>query len=171
MKNGNMRSTIDGVTDTENPDLFLIEAAPAFNSDRFIKMLESVATMFEESLPLTSWEQDNDASYIQEGALSAFLDIIQKPLQMMLNAQDRALIAMKSAREEGNTLKGSQALDRYKIASIRMERLEDAIGCLTPVYRELTGVDYSTPTERGRAFRNLEVKKDVVMSEIDALLN
>ena len=165
-----MRTTIDGLTNTVNPDVFLVGNADWFNTDRVMDCLLIIAEEIENVIPLTGWESENDFTYIAESMYTSFLDVFQKPLTMVENASDKAITDMRDAKESGNSLKASQALDRYKIANARIERFERVLPALVQQFAELTGDIYQKPQVRARAYNVLADKKAELMAEIDELL-
>jgi len=165
-----MRTTIDGLTNTVNPDVFLVGNADWFNTDRVMDCLLIIAEEIENVIPLTGWESENDFTYIAESMYTSFLDVFQKPLTMVENASDKAITDMRDAKESNNSLKASQALDRYKIANARIERFERVLPALVQQFAELTGGIYQKPQARAKAFSMLADKKMALMAEIDELL-
>jgi len=165
-----MRTTIDGMTNTVNPDVFLVGNADWFNTDRVMDCLLIIAEEIENVIPLTGWESENDFTYIAESMYTSFLDVFQKPLTMVENASDKAITDMRDAKESGNNLKASQALDRYKIANARVERFERVLPALVQQFAELTGGIYQKPQARAKAYNLLADKKMALMAEIDELL-
>jgi len=165
-----MRTTIDGMTNTVNPDVFLVGNADWFNTDRVMDCLLIIAEEIENVIPLTGWESENDFTYIAESMYTSFLDVFQKPLTMVENASDKAITDMRDAKESNNSLKASQALDRYKIANARIERFERVLPALVQQFAELTGGIYQKPQARAKAFSMLADKKMALMAEIDELL-
>ena len=165
-----MRTTIDGLTNTVNPDVFLVGNADWFNTDRVMDCLLIIAEEIENVIPLTGWESENDFTYIAESMYTSFLDVFQKPLTMVENASDKAITDMRDAKESGNSLKASQALDRYKIANARIERFERVLPALVQQFAELTGGIYQKPQARAKAYNLLADKKMELMAEIDEIL-
>jgi len=165
-----MRETIDGLTNTVNPDVFMATNGDWFDTDRLTNCLLKIAEEVERVIPLTGWESENNYSYFAESMYTSFLDMFQKPLTMAENASDKALVNMREAKESGNGLKASQALDRYKVANARIDRFERALPALVQQFAELTGGDYQTPQIRARAYSMLTDKKMALMAEIDELL-
>jgi len=165
-----MRTTIDGLTNTVNPDVFLVGNADWFNTDRVMDCLLIIAEEIENVIPLTGWESENDFTYIAESMYTSFLDVFQKPLTMVENASDKAITDMRDAKESGNSLKASQALDRYKIANARIERFERVLPALVQQFAELTGGIYQKPQARAKAYNVLADKKMELMAEIDEIL-
>ena len=165
-----MRTTIDGLTNTVNPDVFLVGNADWFDTDRLTNCLLTIADELERVIPLTGWESENNFDYFAESMFTSFLDMFQKPLSMAENASDKALVNMREAKESGNSLKASQALDRYKIANARIDRFERALPELLNQFAELTGGIYQKPQARAKAFSMLADKKAELMAEIDEIL-
>ena len=165
-----MRTTIDGLTNTVNPDVFMATNGDWFDTDRLTNCLLTIADELERVIPLTGWESENNFDYFAESMFTSFLDMFQKPLTMAENASDKALVNMREAKESGNSLKASQALDRYKIANARIDRFERVLPELLNQFVELTGGDYQTPQIRARAYSMLTDKKMALMAEIDELL-
>ena len=165
-----MRTTIDGMTNTVNPDVFLVGNADWFNTDRVMDCLLIIAEEIENVIPLTGWESENNFTYLAESMYTSFLDVFQKPLTMVENASDKAITDMRDAKESNNSLKASQALDRYKIANARIERFERVLPALVQQFAELTGGIYQKPQARAKAFSMLADKKMALMAEIDELL-
>jgi len=165
-----MRTTIDGLTNTVNPDVFLVGNADWFDTDRLTNCLLTIADELERVIPLTGWESENNYSYLSESTFTSFIDMFQKPLTMLENAQDKALVDMREAKKTGNSLKASQALDRYKVAMARVERFERVLPTLVQQFTELTGDIYQKPQARAKAFSMLADKKAELMAEIDEIL-
>ena len=165
-----MRTTIDGMSNSVNPDVFLVGNADWFDTDRIMDCLLIIAEEIENVIPLTNWESENDFTYLAESMYTSFLDVFQKPLTMVENASDKAITDMREAKKTGNSLKASQALDRYKVAMARVERFERVLPELLNQFAELTGGDYQTPQIRARAYSMLTDKKMAIMAEIDELL-
>jgi len=165
-----MRTTIDGISNSESGDVFLVGNADWFDTDRLTSCLLKIADELERVIPLTGWESENNFDYFAESMFTSFLDMFQKPLTMAENASDKALVNMREAKESGNSLKASQALDRYKIANARIDRFERVLPELLNQFAELTGGDYQTPQIRARAYSMLTDKKMELMAEIDEIL-
>jgi len=165
-----MRETIDGLTNTVNPDVFMATNGDWFDTDRLTNCLLTIADELERVIPLTGWESENNFDYFAESMFTSFLDMFQKPLSMAENASDKALVNMREAKESGNSLKASQALDRYKIANARIDRFERALPELLNQFAELTGGIYQKPQARAKAFSMLTDKKAELMAEIDEIL-
>ena len=165
-----MRTTIDGLTNTENNDVFMATNGDWFDTDRLTSCLLKIAEEVENVIPLTNWESENDFTYLAESMYTSFLDIFQKPLTMVENASDKAMADMRDAKNTGNGLKASQALDRYKIANARIDRFERVLPELVGQFTELTGNIYEKPQARAKAFNMLADKKLALMAEIDELL-
>jgi len=165
-----MRTTIDGMTNTVNPDVFMATNGDWFATDRLTNCLLTIADELERVIPLTGWESENNFDYFAESMFTSFLDMFQKPLSMAENASDKALVNMREAKESGNSLKASQALDRYKIANARIDRFERALPELLNQFAELTGGIYQKPQARAKAFSMLTDKKAELMAEIDEIL-
>jgi len=165
-----MRTTIDGLTNTENNDVFMATNGDWFDTDRLTNCLLTIADELERVIPLTGWESENNFTYLAESMYTSFLDVFQKPLTMVENASDKAITDMRDAKESGNNLKASQALDRYKIANARVERFERVLPALVQQFAELTGGIYQKPQARAKAFSMLADKKAELMAEIDEIL-
>jgi len=165
-----MRTTIDGMSNSENGDVFMATNGDWFDTDRLTNCLLKIAEEVERVIPLTGWESENNFNYFAESMFTTFLDVFQKPLTMAENAQDKALSAMREAKDTGNSLKASQALDRYKVAMARVERFERVLPALIQQFAELTGDIYQKPQARAKAFNMLADKKMELMAEIDQLL-
>ena len=165
-----MRTTIDGLTNTVNPDVFMATNGDWFDTDRLTNCLLTIADELERVIPLTGWESENNFTYLSESTFTSFLDMFQKPLTMLENAQDKAITDMRDGKESGNSLKASQALDRYKVAMARVERFERVLPALVQQFAELTGSDYQKPQARAKAYNLLADKKMELMAEIDEIL-
>lgn len=165
-----MRHTIDGITNTINPDVFLAENADIFNLSAIIDFFNQMADELERVTPLTDFEAENGYTYMRESVFSSFLDIFKKPINMLENQSDRAIIAMREARETGNSLKASQTLDRYKVAQARLVRFEGVFEELVKHFQELIGEPYKSPAMRSKAYNMMADKKMALMAEIDELI-
>jgi len=165
-----MRTTIDGMSNSVNPDVFLVGNADWFDTDRIMDCLLIIAEEIENVIPLTNWESENDFTYLAESMFTSFIDIFQKPLTMVENASDKAITDMRDAKNTGNSLKASQALDRYKVAIARVERFERVLPALIQQFADLTSSDYQKPQARAKAYNMLADKKLELMAEIDEIL-
>jgi len=165
-----MRTTIDGMSNSVNPDVFLVGNADWFDTDRIMDCLLIIADELERVIPLTNWESENDFTYLSESTFTSFIDMFQKPLTMLENAQDKALTDMRDAKNTSNSLKASQALDRYKVANERIDRFSSVLPALIQQFAELTSSDYQKPQARAKAYNMLADKKMELMAEIDEIL-
>jgi len=165
-----MRTTIDGLTNTENNDVFMATNGDWFDTNKITDCLLTIADELERVIPLTGWESENNFTYLAESMYTSFLDVFQKPLTMVENASDKAITDMREAKKTGNSLKASQALDRYKVAMARVERFERVLPALVQQFAELTGSDYQKPQARAKAYNLLADKKMELMAEIDEIL-
>lgn len=165
-----MRQTIDGPTNSENSNVFLAENAETFQVSIILQFMDGLANQLERVIPQSDFEQENGYNYLAESMFSSLLDIFQKPVTMLENQSDKAIVAMRDARDTGNGLRATQALDRYKIAQARLIRFESVLARLVDEYQSLIGDDYQTPQARAKAYSILADKKLELMSEIDKLI-